>query len=89
VLFTIAKEPGIRLRDIAGSVGITESAAHRIVVDLETAGYLTRHRMGLRNYYEVHPHVQLRHDLEKEVQIGELLRVLLKRGAGEAAGDGP
>jgi DNA-binding Lrp family transcriptional regulator len=81
VLLVIATEPGIRLRDIADAVGITESAAHRLVVDLEDAGYLTRHRMGLRNFYEVHPHGPLRHELEKNVEIGDLLGVLLQRGS--------
>lgn len=79
MLLVIATEPGIRLRDIADAVGITESAAHRLVVDLEKEGYLTRHRMGLRNFYEVHPHGPLRHPLEKDVEIGDLLAVLLRR----------
>ena len=81
VLYSIAKHPGIRLRDVADSVGITESAAHRIVVDLEKAGYLTRHRLGLRNFYELHPDMPLRHELERGTDIGEILAVLLRRGA--------
>jgi DNA-binding Lrp family transcriptional regulator len=90
VLVVIATEPGMRLRDIADAVGITESAAHRLVVDLEREGYLTRHRLGLRNFYEVHPHRPLRHDLEKEVEIGDVLSVLLGRGPrGSGSGDGP
>lgn len=80
VLLSIARHPGIRLRDVADSVGITESAAHRIVVDLEKAGYLTRHRLGLRNFYELHPDMPLRHELERGTDIGEILAVLLGRG---------
>jgi len=30
----VADDPGLRLRDIAAAVGITERAAHRIVSDL-------------------------------------------------------
>jgi DNA-binding IclR family transcriptional regulator len=85
ILYAIAREPGIRLRDVADAAGITESAAHRIVVDLEREGYLTRHRLGLRNYYELHPHLPLRHELEREVEIGELLSILLRRPVAAAS----
>ena len=76
-LLCIAREPGIRLRDIAECVGITERAAHRIVSELEVEGYLTRHRVGRRNFYEVHPEGSLRHPLEAGQNVGDLLRVLV------------
>jgi DNA-binding IclR family transcriptional regulator len=34
VLLCIAHDPGVRLRDIAASVGITERSAYGIVTDL-------------------------------------------------------
>jgi DNA-binding IclR family transcriptional regulator len=37
VLVCIARDPGIRLRDIADRVGITERSAYGIVVDLADA----------------------------------------------------
>jgi hypothetical protein len=77
-LVCVAREPGMRLRDIAGCVGITERAAHRIVTELCEEGYLTRHRVGRRNFYEIHPHTPLRHPLERDVEIGDLLEVLLR-----------
>ena len=51
VLVCIARDPGIRLRDIGERVGITERAAHRIVVELADAGYITRERNGRRNQW--------------------------------------
>jgi predicted ArsR family transcriptional regulator len=86
-LLCVAREPGMRLRDIADCVGITERAAHRIVDDLCEEGYLTRHRVGRRNFYEVHPHAPLRHPLERDVEVGDVLAVLLrdKRGKPRAA----
>ncbi len=42
VLVCIARDPGVRLRDIGERVGITERAAHRIVAELADAGYVTR-----------------------------------------------
>jgi hypothetical protein len=78
-LLCIAREPGMRIRDVAECVGVTERAAHRIVGELEESGYLSRHRVGRRNFYEVHPEVPLRHPLEDGHDVGELLRVLLSR----------
>ena len=94
VLLCVAREPGMRLREIASCVGITERAAHRIVCELEQAGYLSRHREGRRNFYEIHPDRPLRHPLERHHTIGEILRVLLDRPesqppAGEPAASAP
>jgi DNA-binding IclR family transcriptional regulator len=73
VLLCVAREPGMRLRDIADCVGITERASHRIVCELEEAGYLTRRREGRRNVYDVHPQVPLPHPLERNATVGDLL----------------
>lgn len=76
VLVCIAEEPDIRGRDIANRVGITERAAQAIIADLAEAGYLTRTREGRRNRYAVNPDGPLRHPLEREHTIGELLAML-------------
>jgi DNA-binding transcriptional ArsR family regulator len=76
VLLCIARDPGARLRDVAAAVGITERAAQRIVAELEEGGYLTRTRDGRRNRYEVHPEMPLRHPVERDHDIGEILDVL-------------
>lgn len=76
VLLCIAQDPGIRLRDIAEFVGITERAAHRIVTELVGAGYVTREREGRRNRYTVKLDQPLRHPLVKDQKIGELIKVL-------------
>lgn len=76
VLLCIARNPDMRLRDVAVAVGITERAAQRIVAELVEAGYISRERNGRRNSYEVHPELPLRHPVEREHHIGELLDVL-------------
>jgi DNA-binding IclR family transcriptional regulator len=53
VLLCIAPGPGVRLRDIAAWVGITERTAHGIVTDLTEAGYVVKHKDGRRNRYQV------------------------------------
>ncbi len=80
VLLAITRDPEARLRDVADLVGITERAAQRIVAELEEGGYLTRTRDGRRNRYEVHPDVPLRHPLERDHDIGEVLAVLRDEG---------
>lgn len=77
VLTCVAGDPGIRLRDIAAAVGITERAAHRIVSELVEEGYVLRERDGRRNRYQVVPERPLRHPLVKEREVGDLLDVLL------------
>jgi DNA-binding IclR family transcriptional regulator len=79
VLLCIARDPGTRIRDIAVCAEITERAAHRIVSDLCEAGYVEKHRLGARNYYEVHAELPLRRELESGVPVGELLAPLLRR----------
>ncbi|SDJ88535.1 MarR family protein [Cryobacterium psychrotolerans] len=76
VLLCVSTDPGMRLRDIAGAVGITERAAQRIIAELVADGYLTRRRDGRRNRYELYPELPLRHPLESDHQIGELLVAL-------------
>jgi uncharacterized membrane protein len=76
VLVCIARDPGIRLRDVATQVGITERAAQRIVAELVDGGYLSREREGRRNHYQVHSDLPLRHPLEQQHGIGELLTLL-------------
>ena len=77
VLTCVAEDPGIRLRDIADAVGITERAAHRILSELVEAGYVLRQREGRRNRYQVVPDLPLRHPLVQGREVGDLLNVLL------------
>jgi hypothetical protein len=76
VLVCIAEEPDVRGRDIAAKVGITEHSVQAIVADLVADGYLTRTREGRRNRYEIHPGAPLRHPLEEDHTVGELLASL-------------
>jgi DNA-binding transcriptional ArsR family regulator len=76
VLLCVVRDPEVRLRDVADAVGITERAAQRIVGDLVEAGYLERTREGRRNRYRLHDELPLRHPLERDHAVGEILDVL-------------
>jgi hypothetical protein len=53
VLLLVARDPGVRLRDIAASLGITERSAFGIITDLVEAGYVVKEKDGRRNRYHV------------------------------------
>ena len=76
VLVCIAEEPDIRGRDVAARVGITERAAQSIIADLVADGYVTRNREGRRNRYVIHHDSPLRHPVESDHTVGELLDML-------------
>jgi hypothetical protein len=78
VLLCIAREPEVRLREVAHRVGITERAVQRIVADLEEGGYLSHSREGRRNHYEVHLDRPLRHSIESHREVGVLLNLMLR-----------
>jgi DNA-binding MarR family transcriptional regulator len=77
VLLRIARNPEIRIRDVAQLTGITERAAQRIIADLVEAGYVDRTRVGRRNRYVVNTDLKMRHPLQQTHEIGELLDLLL------------
>ena len=52
-LLCIADDPGLRLRDMADALGITERSAYAIVADLTDAGYVVKERDGRRNRYSI------------------------------------
>lgn len=77
VLICIANDPDVRLRDVAQRVGITERAVQNIVSDLEAGGYITRRRSGRRNHYTIKPDLPLRHPVEHDHDVGELLGLIV------------
>ncbi|EPR77629.1 hypothetical protein ADILRU_0046 [Leifsonia rubra CMS 76R] len=73
VLMCVSQNSNVLLRDVAIQVGITERAAQRIVTELEEAGYLEREREGRRNSYRLNKSMPLRHPLDTDFRVGELL----------------
>jgi hypothetical protein len=76
VLMHIAHDPGLRLRDIAAAIGITERSAFGIVSDLTEAGYIAKHKNGRRNSYHIQAHLPLPEPVSRERTIGEVLALL-------------
>ena len=76
VLVCIARNPEETLREIARKVGITERAVQRIIGDLEEAGVIARERTGRNNSYTLSLDRPLRHPLEANTTIAEVIRVI-------------
>ena len=77
VLVCIAHDPGVRLRDIAAALSITERTAYGIVTDLTAAGYVVKDKNGRRNRYQIQVHLPLRETVSRERTIGEVLELLV------------
>jgi len=73
VLLCLARDPSLRIRDIATKVGITERAAQQIVRDLQEAGYLSVTKSGRRNTYKVNTNRPLRHPLQSRYRVSDLV----------------
>ena len=86
VLLCISEDSGIRLRDIAAAVGITERSTHKILSELVEEDYVLRERQGRRNSYTVRSEEPLRHPLVRDRSVEDLLDALtspnVKRGEG-------
>ena len=76
VLLCIAHDPGVRLRDIAASVGITERSAYAIVTDLAAAGYAVKQKDGRRNRYQIQARLPPHEPASQQFAIGEVLALL-------------
>ena len=82
VLLCIADDPGVRLRDIAARVGITERSASGIVSDLAVAGYAVKQKDGRRNRYQIQAHLPPPESTSQQLAIGEVLALLAGTTAG-------
>ena len=73
VLACLARQPRMRIRDLAENVGITERACYRILGDLVSEGLLRRERVGRNNRYMVELAAAETHPCSEGMQVGSLL----------------
>jgi hypothetical protein len=87
VLVCIAHDPGIRLRDVATTLRITERSAYGIVADLIDDGYVVKEKDGRRNRYQIQDHLPLRGSISREPPIGEVLDLLVESSVRSPVGE--
>ena len=76
VLIAISRNPELRQSDISYAVGITQGAVRRIIHELEDSGYIETERVGRRNRYKVNTEQPLRHPLEDQHTVEDLISSL-------------
>lgn len=76
VYFLIARFPELTVREIAFDVGITDRAVLGILHDLEEAKYIKKSKQGRKNVYSVVKGRRLRHPLEHNVRVQEILNIV-------------
>ena len=78
VIVQIAKNPDVKIAELAVLVGVTERHARAIVADLSDAGYLEVRKSGRRNSYRLVTNKPLRHAAESEQTLKDLLSAFPK-----------
>ncbi len=76
VLILLSRNPSMILREVASLVGITERAVQRIIADLEEEGFIEREKVGRQNHYRILADQPLRHPIEADHTIGDLLALI-------------
>src|SRR5271154_2807810 len=84
VLLCVANDPGMRLRDIAASLDITERSAFGILTDLVEAGYVVKEKDGRRNRYHTQAHLPLPELASRDRTVGDVLALLSGTGPAES-----
>ena len=85
VLTCVSARPDLRVRDIAGIVGITERATQAILSDLAHDAYLERIRVGRRNRYKVRRSTHFRHPIVRGTTVGEVIDLVLSNDQSSSA----
>lgn len=75
-LLCIARDPEVRLREIASSLAISERRAYAIVNDLTDEGYVVKNKQGRRNRYVVQTHLPIPEFTGRAQAIGAVLDLL-------------
>lgn len=76
LLLAIENEPGLRVRDMAERLQMSERGVALILRDLREAGYVTSRREGRRVFYSVVAEKPMRRDSLRHQTVGQLLGLL-------------
>jgi len=76
VLLAVARDPSVRVNEVAEATGITERYVYQLLSDLQKAGYVRRRRNGRRNQYELKPELALGDPVIEERPLRQLLALI-------------
>lgn len=78
VYFLLAKNGDLTIRELSIKVGITDRCVQNIINDLEFSEYIKKNKIGRVNHYKVNEKKYLRHDLESNVSLDDLVKIINK-----------
>ena len=76
VLLYISRNQQCTMKEMAAAINVTERTIKRVLEDLDTAGHITWQRTGKGNIYEMNSTKRLKHELTRDVMVGDLLKLL-------------
>lgn len=76
IFIFIAKNPRSTTGTISREVGLSQRGVQKIIRGLEQGGYVVRHKEGRHNHYIIHPEMPMRHRLERDYAVGDILQAL-------------
>jgi len=76
ILVYLSRNPKSTAEQISRETQLSLRGVQKIIAELETAGYIARFKEGRCNFYTIHSELPMRHQLEKDHAIGEILRVM-------------
>jgi hypothetical protein len=72
-IILLHRQPELTVREMAIEVGITERALLSILHDLQEYGCISVKKSGRRNIYKILGSFKLRHAIEADLSLGQLL----------------
>ena len=76
VFVYLSKHPASTTETISREVGLSLRGVQKIITDLENSGYVARHKQGRCNHYTIHSEMPMRHRLEQDHSVGDILLAL-------------
>ena len=78
VIFLVAEDGDITVREMSKRIGITERAVQRILAVFTETGYINITKNGRQNHYQIDSSLSLKHPIEKHISIGQLTDFIKK-----------
>jgi CTP-dependent riboflavin kinase len=76
ILLYISQHPQCTTREMASTIQTTERTVHRVLIDLEKDGYITRERTAKGNIYQINSEQSLKHEITRDSVVGDLLNLI-------------
>ena len=76
IFLFISQHPQCTAREMAFTIRATERTVHRVLIDLEKGGYISRVRTGRANIYRISRGHGIKHGLPRDLVVGDLINIL-------------